>query len=510
MIDLLIRPDGQGPLYAQVYRALRGQILSGQLSAGAKLPPTRVLAAELGTSRNVVVLAFEQLISEGYAESLVGSGTYVAAALPDLALPVSGRGPSGARRDESKTVLQVAPRLSSFAQTALRIVRTDGPPRANVERAPRFDFRYGRVAPDSRGLDLWQRVLAREARKLNWDYGAAIGDRGLREAVSQYLQRSRAVVCSVDQVMIVTGSQQGLDLTARVMLRPGDATLIEEPQYRGARQVFLAAGSRLIPAPVDAEGLNLQPIRDTHARLVYVTPSHQFPTGAVMSLSRRLALLEWAKAHDAYVVEDDYDSEFRYQGRPIEAVQGLDTNHRTIYVGTFSKVLSPALRVGYMVLPPQLVEAFRAAKWLSDRHTPLLEQVALARFIEEGYFEQHLRRMRQVNARRRSALLDAVGAYLGPQVEVTGTNAGLHLLLWIRDFHRAEMETLQAQARSQDVGVYSVSGLYLSPPQRAGLLMGYACLSEPEIEEGIRRLGNVMAGARAHRVAVKDSVADHP
>ena len=274
--------------------------------------------------------------------------------------------------------------------------------------------------------------------------------------------------------------------------------------------MFLAAGSRLIPAPVDAEGLNLQPIRDTHARLVYVTPSHQFPTGAVMSLSRRLALLEWAKAHDAYVVEDDYDSEFRYQGRPIEAVQGLDTNHRTIYVGTFSKVLSPALRVGYMVLPPQLVEAFRAAKWLSDRHTPLLEQVALARFIEEGDFEQHLRRMRQVNARRRSALLDAVGAYLGPQVEVTGTNAGLHLLLWIRDFHRAEMETLQAQARSQDVGVYSVSGLYLSPPQRAGLLMGYACLSEPEIEEGIRRLGNVMAGGRAHRVAVKDSVADHP
>jgi GntR family transcriptional regulator / MocR family aminotransferase len=490
MTSLLIRPDGRGPLYSQIYRAIRSCILSGRLAPGARLPPTRLLARELGASRNVVVIAYEQLVSEGYAESRVGSGTYVAAALPDLAPDAGGPVPA------PRPVAGSAPRLSPFGRAALAVMSLDTIAGAAPVR-PRLDFRYGRIAPDARGLALWHRMLARESRSLGSDYGDAAGDPGLRAAVSGYLQRSRGVHCTTEQVMIVTGSQQALDLTARVMLSSGDAVLIEEPQYRGARQAFLAAGARLVPAEVDAEGMDFTAVATSGARLAYVTPSHQFPTGAVMSLSRRLALLEWAREHDAYVVEDDYDSEFRYQGRPIEAVQGLDPYQRTIYVGTFSKVLSPALRIGYLVLPHPLVAPFRAAKWLSDRHSPLAEQGALARFIEEGHFEQHLRRMRQINARRRAAVLDAIGAHLSARVEVAGTNAGLHLLLWLPSLGREDTARVRALALAKDVGVYPVTDLYLRPPERAGLLIGYASLTEVEIREGIERLAEVIDSAAA-------------
>lgn len=279
-----------------------------------------------------------------------------------------------------------------------------------------------------------------------------------------------------------------------MLLDPGDRVVIEEPHYQGARLVFLAAGARLVPAPVDGDGLDVAclPRAGARARLAYVTPSHQFPTGVVMSLGRRLALLEWARRADAHVVEDDYDSEYRYEGRPIEAVQGLDRAGRVIYVGTLSKVLFPALRLGYLVLPGPLVEPFRRAKWATDRHTGTLEQEVLAEFIRDGHFERHLRRSRTRYAARRAALLDALAAHFGDRAEVVGANAGVHLLVWLRGVAPGALDRLVQRAAEDGVGVYPIAPYYLIPPKRAGLLLGYASLTEAEIRAGIRRLAAVL------------------
>jgi GntR family transcriptional regulator/MocR family aminotransferase len=279
-----------------------------------------------------------------------------------------------------------------------------------------------------------------------------------------------------------------------VLLDAGDTVLIEEPHYQGARQVFLAAGAHLSTVPVDAEGLVTTALPDASAgaRLVYVTPSHQFPTGAIMSLVRRLALLQWAETTEAYVLEDDYDSEFRYAGRPVEAVQGLDRNGRVIYIGTFSKVLFPALRLGYLVLPLPLVPLFTAAKWLTDRHTSTLEQAVLTDFIHEGHFEQHLRRSRTRNAARRTVLLEALATYLGRRVEVSGANAGVHLLVWLQDVAPHQLSAFIDCAAQAGVGLYPVAPYYLTPPPRAGLLLGYAAMPEDEIRAGVQCLAAVL------------------
>jgi GntR family transcriptional regulator/MocR family aminotransferase len=316
----------------------------------------------------------------------------------------------------------------------------------------------------------------------------------LREAIADYLHRARAVVCEPEQIVIVNGSQQALDLAARVLLDPGAGVVIEEPHYQGAQQIFLAAGARLYAVPVDAEGLDVSALPDATVgvRLAYVTPSHQFPSGVIMSLTRRLSLLTWAARLDAYVLEDDYDSEFRYAGRAVEAMQGLDRRGRVIYVGTFSKVLFPALRLGYLVLPKPLVQPFIAAKWLTDRHTATLEQEVLTDFIREGHFERHIHRSRTRNATRRAALLEALAEHLGPQGEVAGANAGVHLLLWLRDVPPSQVNSVIAQAARLGVGLYPVTPYYIEPPQRAGLLLGYASMSEAEIRAGIRGLATVL------------------
>jgi GntR family transcriptional regulator/MocR family aminotransferase len=291
----------------------------------------------------------------------------------------------------------------------------------------------------------------------------------------------------------VNGSQQAIDLTARVLVDPNDIVVIEEPHYQGARKVFAAAGAELVFSSVDTEGLDAAtlPAAAGSAKLAYVTPSHQFPTGAVMTLARRLALLAWAERTAAFVFEDDYDSEYRYEGKPIEAVQGLDRANRVIYTGTFSKVMYPALRAGYMVLPPPLVEPVAAAKWLSDRHTPTLEQEALAEFIVEGHFERHLRRSRMRNAARRAALLDALDTHLGDRVEVSGANAGIHMLVWLRDLAPEDLDPLVERAARAGVGIYPVTPYFATPPPRAGLVMGYASMNEKDIQEGVRVLAEV-------------------
>ncbi len=301
------------------------------------------------------------------------------------------------------------------------------------------------------------------------------------------------MVANEDQIVIVNGSQQALDLTVRSLVDPGDAVIIEEPGYQGARQVLVAAGARVIPTRVDDAGLDVSRLpRGRDVRLAYVTPSHQFPLGGVLPLARRLTLLKWAEETRVYIVEDDYDSEFRYEGHPIEAVQGLDRAGRVVYIGTFSKVLFPSLRLAYLVVPASLVPAIAALKFLTDYHTPTFEQAVLADFIAEGHFERHLRRTRRRNAGRRQALLEAVRDHLGDRAEVVGANAGVHVVVWLRDFDVSRLDELKRRAAERSVGIYPVTPYYVRAPRRAGLLFGYASLAERDIREGIALLGDVL------------------
>jgi GntR family transcriptional regulator/MocR family aminotransferase len=341
-------------------------------------------------------------------------------------------------------------------------------------------------------FETWRRILLRKARGAlvrEIDYGPAAGTPALREAICTHLRRSRAVVCDPSQVIVVNGSQQGLDLVARVLVEPGDRVAIEDPQYQGTREVLRAAGAQLRPVPVDRDGLNPAQLPE-RASLVFVTPSHQFPTGAILPLARRLALIEWARRKNSVIVENDYDGEFHYEGGPLESLQGLDREGRIVYVGTFSRTVFPALRIGYLIVPKSLVAAFTMAKWLSDQHSATLEQQTLAEFITSGMYERHLRRLRRRNAARRQALLLAIHKYLGNRVEVTGEGSGAHIVLW--PGRRVKEETVVAQAASREVGVYGISHCFLKRPSRPGLMLGYSTMNEEEIREGIRLLGEIL------------------
>ena len=488
---MLFYAKGPGPLYHQIYRALRGRILSGRLTPGSRLPSTRALGAELGVSRTTLLLAYGQLLAEGYVEGRTGSGTFVAAALPE---PVPAPPRAGKR---GRAPARATPHLSKFGRRIVAKPPRPSPSTAWRGRPIRYDFRYGISGADPPPWRLWRRLTMQRLRGAapeSFAYAPPEGAASLREALARYLERTRAVACKPEQIIIVNGSQQALDLAARVLLDPGDRVVLEEPHSQGAREVFLAAGARLVPSPVDAEGLNVAALRPAarRARLVYVTPSHQFPTGAVMSLARRLALLAWAHTAGAYILEHDYDGEFRFGGRPIEAVAALDRHGRVIYVGTFSRVLFPTLRVGYMVLPEPLGAAFRAAKWLTDRHTGTFPQEVLAAFIAGGHFERALRRSRTVYAKRRAALLAAAGTYLAGRVDITGTDAGTHVLMWFRRIPVGGLPALVERAASAGVGVYPATRYFLRPPRRAGVLLGYGAIPDGDIEEGIRRLAAVL------------------
>jgi GntR family transcriptional regulator / MocR family aminotransferase len=484
--------DGTGALYLQVYRAMRKAILEGKLAPGAGLPSTRALADALGVSRNTVILAYGQLQAEGYITTRHASGTSVAAELPDQSASVAGNG--------TPLVPQAHVPLVHLSPYAQRLLAAGGP-RGIVwgfrRRGLPYDFRYGEPAYEDVPLATWCRLLERRARRASMHdlaYGPPEGAMDLRQAICEYLQRARGVVCTPERLLIVAGSQQALDLTARVLIAPGERVLLEEPHYRGAAVVFQAAGAELEPVPVDADGLRVAELRapGKSGRLIYVTPSHQFPTGGVMPLARRLELLAWAERANAFIFEDDYDSEYRYTGRPVEALQGLDRHGRVIYAGTFSKLLFPALRLGYLVLPESLVRPFTMAKAVADTGSPTFEQRVLADFIRAGHFEWHLRRSRTRNAARRTTTLEAIERYCGDRVEVSGANAGLHVLLWLPGRRTSEIGALLARAAAVGVGVYSIVPYYLKPPQTAGLLLGYASLTEEQIRQGIQRLASVI------------------
>jgi GntR family transcriptional regulator/MocR family aminotransferase len=483
LLTLALDPKAPAPLFRQVYDGLRTAILAGRLTPGTRLPASRGLARELNVARNTVLNAYEQLLAEGYLEGRLGSGTYVPHALPDDLLragppPVRDRPPAGTRRSLSRRGTALARARVSVAQTAPKL----------------RPFRPGVPSFDDFPFELWGRLVARRWRRPPPEllsYGDPAGYRPLREAIATHVQVARAVRCTADQVVIVTGSQQGLDLTARVLLDPGESAWIEDPLYPGTRGAFQGADVRFVPVPVDRDGLDVAAgaARCPDARLAYVTPSHQYPLGVVMSLPRRLALLDWARRAGAWVLEDDYDSEFRYSGRPLAALQGLDRDGRVIYLGTFSKVLFPSLRLGYLIVPPDLVDAFTAARAAADRFACTLTQAVVADFIAEGHFARHVRRMRTLYAARQEALVRAARRELGGFVEVEPSEAGLHLLGWLAD--GLDDQEVSAAAGAAGIEAPPLSR-YRLEPGRGGLMLGYAAYDVRPIREGVRRLAEVL------------------
>jgi GntR family transcriptional regulator/MocR family aminotransferase len=478
---LALDPTLDQPLHRQLYAKLRGAILSGQLPPGQRVPATRGLAEQLGLARNTVARAYDDLLSEGYLEGRVGAGTFVSEAL--VGRPV---------REPAAAAAGWTPRLSAWAVRALDRGAVTG---ADPPAPPRLDFRPGRPDWDAFPRRVWWRLLGRRLRAGELrGYPDPAGYPALREAIADHLAASRAVICRPAQVAIVNGTQQAIDLLGRLLISPGDRVVVEDPGYPEARRVLAAYGAEIVPVPVDGRGLRAEALpTDGGARLVYVTPSHQFPAGVTLSLDRRLSLLEWARRHGALVIEDDYDAEFRYAGRPVESLQGLDRAGRVVYLGTFSSVLFPPLRVGYAVLPPGLVEPFVATKWLADRGTGALEQQALADFLVDGHFSRHLRRMRRLGRSRRDALLGSLRQHLGSAAAPPLAETGTHLLLPLRGVDEA---TALREAAGRGVGVYPVAPHYLNPASAPpGLLLGYASLSESAIEEGVRRLGDALRAA---------------
>jgi GntR family transcriptional regulator / MocR family aminotransferase len=483
-VGMTLDPTSGVPVSRQIYHRIRAAILAGQLTPGVRLPSSRALAVELGVSRTTTITAYERLRDEGYLDGRVGAGTTVAA----LVFPDRG---GRARRPGSTR----SPRLS--AQGArLAAIRWRAPHLSPGSGPPAFPV--GRPALDAFPARLWATVVARRARRstgalLHYQHPA--GFRPLREAVAAYVGMARGVRCTADHVLIVGGAQAGLSLTARLLLDPADEAWVEEPGYYGARGAVIAAGAIAVPIPVDDNGLDVDAARKLApaARAAYVTPSHHFPLGVTMSLSRRLALLEWARSNDAFVVEDDYDSEYRYVGDPLPSLQGLDDSGHVIYVGSFSKVLFPALRIGYVIVPDELVDSFVTGHRFHSIHVGSLEQAALTDFITDGHLARHIRRMRTLYAHRGATLVGAARQDLSGVLSVAPAHAGLHLVGWLST--HADDRDAATRAAAHGVDVQPVSAHCQLPYNRAGLLLGYAATPEPEIVAGVRRLADALAHA---------------
>ena len=488
-MDLLIPLDRTlpSPLRDQLYSGLRIAILDGRLGTGSRLPASRTLAVTLGISRFTVDDAYSRLIADGYLFTRHGSGTYVAFA-PQSNVDSGRESQSDSDREADRGWSEWSDRVTSTRRaTALTQIR--------------YSFKQGVPALDPFPFALWRRCRARVSLELPPDaygYGSARGYLPLREAIQTYLARSRMLRTSVDQIVITSGTQQALDIVFRLFVDPGDSIVIEEPSYPTARNLMSAAGARIIPIGVDGDGLKTDDLAKIQnlAKLIYVTPSHQFPTGGVLPLHRRRSLLEWARSTGTLIVEDDYDSEFRYGQRPIEALAALDGSMpgpgSVIYLGTFSKVLFPAVRLGYVVLPSDLVDRFLRAKELTDRHPPTIEQATVAAFIQEGNFERHLARMRRIYASRQVAMLTALDRYFGGKAhrDAASTAAGLHMLVnFDVDYDEAEM---MRRATGAGILIEPAGPCYLSPPVQTGALLGYAVMDEVQIDQGIRELAKAL------------------
>ncbi|MET8831334.1 PLP-dependent aminotransferase family protein [Streptomyces sp. NPDC004610] len=482
------------PLHIQLYRRLREAILDGRLQPGARLPASRALQEQLGVARNTVLNAYTQLFAEGYIEGRQGSGTYVTQVLPDDLMSPERRRPSPGN---GSGLVPEAPRLLSRRGQLL----AHSPTMPSVEwRRPR-PFYPGVPAYDRFPMQIWRRLwnqcLTDPAPDL-LGYRTPRGYRDLRAAIAGHLNAVRGVDCDPDRVIVVSGSQQAIDLAVRALLDPDDEVWIENPCYPGARSALLGAGAKVVPVEVDDAGmdvglgLRLSP----HARMAYVTPSHQYPLGSTMSVARRVQLLHWAAENESWIVEDDYDSEFRYSGRLFPALQGLDTVGRVIYIGTYSKVLFPAIRLGYIVVPADLVDGYLAARAILDRHPATLDQAVLAGFIAEGHLPRHIRRMRTLYSARQAALIDAVSRHCGDLISVAPDDTGMHLTGWLAP----GLRDIEVAARCAEYGISTppVSPYYHEGrAPREGLLLGYTGFDTDALKAGVTALAQALRASAA-------------
>ena len=470
-VPILVDRSSPLTLQRQIYDAWRKGIMAGRFRRGDRVPSTREVSTELSLSRATVTAAYEQLIAEGYFESSRGSGTFICRELPDQSV-------AGARTAR-RTSAAVPVRLSAYAG------RLEAPI-ARVAAAPGVvDLTKAGPDVDHFPFPFWRRLLLRHLRRATPTLFAHVDHAGgyapLRREIAAYVARSRAVRCEPDQVIVVNGSQQALDLCMRVLVDPGDDVALEDPGYPGTRHLAAAHGARITPIGIGSEGLRVTDLGG-RPRLVYVTPSHQFPTGVSLSLTRRLELIEWARRHGAVIVEDDYDSEYRYSGPPLPSLQGLSDAVSVVYLGTFSNVMFPGLRIGYLIVPPALVTPFTRAKWLADRYTTLLEQAALADFIAEGHLERNIRRMRRIYKRRREVLVNALDRHFGTEARVHGDAAGMHMLVGFSD------RTIGARAERNGVRLTSADPYYMSGTSPNEFIISFSATPERTLTKGIERL----------------------
>lgn len=486
------------PMHRQIYEQLRETILAGRLAPGTRLPATRALAKDLDVSRNTVSAAFDQLLAEGYLEGRVGAGTFVTSELPEEAFtaqPVQSCLEADLVHDgRGSLASKQVKRHRGLSQRGMQLAGLR-------KRRQRRGLAFAVGVPDleSFPFDIWARLMARAWRRPPMDLMAntePAGYRPLRLAVAEYVRTARDVRCQDDQVIIVSGAQQAIGLAAHVLLDEGDRAIVEDPGYPGVRGALLAAGVEPVFAPVDSEGLDITKAETLapDARFACVAPSHQYPLGVTMSFGRRLALLDWAQRCDGWVIEDDYDSEYRYSGKPLAALQGMDRDNRVVYVGSFSKTMFPSLRLGYLVVPDDLIDGFRQARAALDDHPSTTAQPALTAFIEEGFFAAHLRRMRRTYAARQQALNASAAVHLAGLAEIKPSNAGMHVLAQGPVGSLLAQDDLKAALAAEALGVTTapLSSFYQMAPAQNGLVLGYAAVSEETMEASVIELSKAL------------------
>lgn len=485
-VGLMVRIDAHAPvgLRQQVYNSVRRAILDGILEPGRRLPSSRGLADDLRVSRTTTLLAYEQLLAEGYLETRRGSGTFVAEELPDD-LPQQ----SSSRRAARTKHPQLSRRGVALAATPASARRIGGPPRA---------FRLGVPALDRFPLRLWSQLVGRRLRSMTQgqlDYADPSGCLDLRRAIAEHVQAARGTTCVADQVFVVAGAQRGLQMICSMLLDPGDRVWLEEPGYPGARSALAQAAARIVPVRVDGQGLDVASAarHAPDARLAYVTPSNQFPLAVPMSLMRRLALLKWATRAGAWIVEDDYDSEFRYATRPLQCLHGLDIDGRVIYVGTFAKSIFPAMRLGFVIVPVDLVGHVHAIRRAADLHPPMLEQMALADFIRDGHYATHLRRMRSIYRERAEALEAAATEFCAGPLRLRPLHTGLHA---VADLDGVDDERVYEEARDRGIEVAPLRMYYVGRCTVNGLLLGFASTPPSTLRRGMEQLAAAIDAAR--------------
>ena len=479
-MPIFIEDRGSRTLQEHIYHCIRRSILEGLVDADQRLPSTRELAADLGVSRTTTLLALEQLRAEGFIVARPGSGTFIAPQIPERQPP------------PVSTVAATVAR-PPFSRRGNQLARVSAPDRRRSSTSA-CAFRLGTPALDLFPWRLWSKITReclRHFAPAQLDYSPLAGLRALREAIASQVQ-ARGTRCDPDQVHVVAGAQRGMDLIARMLLDPGDAALVEDPGYTGARGVLTAAGATVVPVPVDADGMIVESIRAEHARLAYVTPSCQFPTGVPMSMSRRQALLDWARQSRAWIVEDDYDCDIRHDRQPLPCLHALDPDGRVIYLGTFSKTLFPALRLGFLILPRDLSPGFVAARLAIDLHPPVLEQRVLAAFIQCGHYDRHLRRMKAAYAERLDALQSAI-ARSGSPMRLRPVHSGMHAVV---DLQGVNAERVHAEAAALGVESMPLAAFYCGGTRRANaLLLGFGAVAPPAIRAGVLRLARAIESA---------------